>query len=281
MAYTIIVDSSCDLPKEVLEKYNMVMLPLGINFEDEVYADKVDITPAEFYDKLKAADELPKTSQVTPDAFMNAFKKELDRGHEVVCITIGSQASGTYQSATIAKNELESDRIHLLDSEGLCMGTGTLVILVAKKLEEGKTIEEAIQFGENIRSKIEHLFSVDTLVYLKKGGRIKATSAVIGEILNIKPILTVDKAITQTIGKVRGRNKVIDFFMNHMKENIDLDATEFMSIAHACSEKAAKKLESKIRETFDFDGEIIFTEVGATIGTHSGPGTISVFYIKK
>ncbi|WP_105615134.1 DegV family protein [Vallitalea okinawensis] len=281
MAYTIIVDSSCDLPKEVLEKYNMVMLPLGINFEDEVYADKVDITPTEFYDKLKVAKELPKTSQVTPDAFINAFKKELDRDHDVICITIGSQASGTFQSATIAKSELESDRIHLVDSEGLCMGTGMLAILIAEQLEAGKSIGEAIGYGENVRGSIEHLFSVDTLVYLKKGGRIKASSAVIGEILNIKPILTVDKGITQTIGKVRGRNKVMEFFMNHMKENIDLEATEFMAIAHACNEKVAKKLETRIRENFNFDGEIIFSEIGATIGTHAGPGTISVFYIKK
>lgn len=197
MSIRLIVDSSSDLPKDIISKYNIKVTPLTVHFEDEEYLDKVDITPDEFYTKLETTGIIPKTSQVTPETFKEAFSDELEKGNKVICITIGSNASGTCQSAFIAKEELNNDDIIVIDSNMLCMGTGYLTIVVANMIVDGRSIDEIIKVAEELKdNKIEQLFCVDTLEYLKKGGRIKSSQAVVAEILNIKPILNVENAIT-------------------------------------------------------------------------------------
>jgi DegV family protein with EDD domain len=276
------VDSTADLPLEIIEKYNIKVIPLTVHFGDEEFLDKVDITPNEFYNKLKTTGIIPKTSQVTPERFVKAFKRELDKGNKVICITIGSNASGTCQSAYIAKEELNTEDIIIIDSNMLCMGIGYLAIIVAKMIEKEKSIEDIIEVAKTLsNNKIEQLFCVDTLEYLKKGGRIKGSKAVVAEILNIKPILNVHDAITQTIGKVRGRKKVIPYYLKHINATMDIEQTDFIVIAHSQDEQFAIDFSKKFQEEFTWNKEIIFSEVGAIIGTHAGPGVLAVFYIKK
>lgn len=281
MTYRIIVDSTCDLPEELLEAYNMRMLPLSIHFGDDVYRDRVDIQPQAFYKLLEESNELPKTSQITPMAFIDAFKEEREAGNEVICITLASNASGTYQSAVLAKEELEDEGIHLIDSSMLSMGTGILALFVAKGLEAGKTLEEVLDSVDQLKEKIETVFSVDTLTYLKKGGRIKASTAAIGEILNIKPILRVADGITETIGKVRGSKQVMDYLVKYVKETWDPEDNAFIAVGHGCVHKKVDKLVKKLRDELNYEGEIIVTEVGATIGAHAGPGVFGIYFIKK
>lgn len=281
MSYKIIVDSSCDLPQDIINQYDIKVVPLTINFGEEQFEDRVDLSPASFYEKLEVSEEMPKTSQATPDMFINAFREVVDKGDEVICITLSSKASGTFQSANIAKEEIGSDKIHLIDSKMLCMGMGMFVIMIARLVDKGKSSDEILDFASNTIGKIEHLFCVDTLRYLKKGGRIKASSAAIGEILNIKPILNVDEGITQTIGKVRGKKKVVSYFLKHMEETMDIENTPFLCVAHAMDEAASTKLIEAVKDHFNLKKEFIVSHVGPTIGTHSGPGALSIFYIKK
>lgn len=281
MGIRLITDSTADLPASMVEQYNIRVLPLTVRFGDQQYKDKEELGSQEFYEKLSQAEELPTTSQIPPETFIQAFQEEIDKGNQIIGIFISSQASGTFQSANIAKAEFPDATIILIDSMMLCMGMGLLVITVARMLQEGKTIEEILAKVEQLKGKIEHLFCVDTLKYLRKGGRIKASTAILGEVLNIKPILNVEDGITQTIGKVRGSKKIIPYYVNHIKQTIDIENTKFMSVCHAVQPELAEKMIQKIREEINFQGEIIESEVGAVIGTHSGPGVLAVFYVKK
>ncbi len=282
MAIRLVVDSSSDLPASFIEEHHIVCVPLTIIFGQEEFRDKVDISPSDFYEKLGQADEMPTTSQVQPDRFIQAFSPIIEAGDEIICITIGSSASGTCQSAFIAKDELDSDLIHVVDSNSLCMGTGYLAVMAAQMIQEGKSVSEILERITPLTdNRIEHLFCVDTMEYLKRGGRVKAGKAMVAELLNIKPILTVKDAITEPIGKVRGRKKIIPYYLQHIENTMDFDASPFLSVAHSEDEAFAGELIQAFQEKFNFDKPIIVSEIGATIGTHAGPGVLAVFYINK
>jgi DegV family protein with EDD domain len=279
MKYKLIIDNTSDLPQEVIERYDMTVVPLTVIFGDEEFSD---LTPVEFYDKLEASPTLPLTSQVTPARFKDAFQKELDNGNKIICITIGSNGSGTYQSACIAKQELETEDITVIDSNGLCLGTGVVVLKVARMLEENKSIEEILEVVKYYtNNKIEHLFCVDTLKYLRKGGRIRASKAIIAEALNLKPILNVEDGLTKPLDKVRGKKKIISYFTNHVKKTIDMERADFILIGHSLDPEMADKMVTALREEIGFTKDIIIGEIGPIIGTHTGKGVLSVYYIKK
>ncbi len=282
MAIRLVVDSSSDLPASFIEEHEIVCVPLTVIFGQEEFRDKVDIAPSDFYKKLAHATEMPTTSQVQPERFIKAFQPILEMGDEILCITIGSSASGTCQSAFIAKDELDSDLIHVVDSNSLCMGTGYLAVIAANMIEEGFRIEEIIEAITPLTdNRIEHLFCVDTMEYLKRGGRVKASKAMVAELLNIKPILKARDAITEPIGKVRGRKKIIPYYLQHIENTMDMEASPFLSVAHSEDEDFAKELIHAFKEKFDFKKPILVSEIGATIGTHTGPGVLAVFYINK
>lgn len=279
MGYKLFTDSTNDLPASVLKEYDITVVPLSVLFDDKEY---LDLTSSQFYDMLAKADTLPRTSQVPPERFQEAFKKVLDQGDKIICVTIGANASGTYQSACIAKEALETEDIIVIDSNSLCLGTGMIVYKIAQMLRRGDSIEDIMAMVDNHnRNQIEHLFCVDTLKYLRKGGRIKASKAIIAEILNIKPILNVDNAITQPLSKVRGKNKIISAFIEHMKNNFDYDKNDVVLVGHSLDPEFADKLILAIKQELRYNGEFIVGEIGPTIGVHAGPGVLSVFYLKK
>ncbi len=281
MSVRIIVDSSADIPKAIIEKYDFKIIPLSVHFGEEEYLDSVTITSSEFYDKLIVTDDMPSTSQIPPERFIEYIEPELEAGHEVVVVTLGSNASGTCQSAHIAKSELESDQITIIDSNSLCAGVAYIAIEVAELINSGvkpSELEEKVKALTD--NGIEHLFCVDTLEYLKKGGRIKASKAAVAEILNIKPILNVQDAITQTIHKVRGRKKIIPYYIGKISSEIDRDSHRII-VAHSQDVDFANKLVKALKEDLGWDKEILVTEIGATIGAHAGPGVLACFYQKK
>ena len=267
MAIRILTDSSADMPRDLIEKYDIIELPLSVHFGNDVYLDKVDIDSKKFYSMLKEAKELPKTSQVMPDAFERVFKEELDKGNEIVCILISSNASGTCQSANIALNEFDTDKIHLVDSNLLCMGTGYLVIKACKLLEEGKSASEIKNALDEMKNDIMTYFTVDTLDYLVKGGRIKKTKAVLAKTLNIKPVLTVEDGLTKNIDKVRGEKKVIPYLVEKLKEELDFDRNDYITVSYSQNPERAENLVEKIKSEVGFDKDIYISEVGPTIGT--------------
>lgn len=273
----IITDSMTDVPKHISEKYDIIVVPLTVRFGEDEYRDGVDLTYEEFYGKLSGVSELPKTSQVTPATFVEVFKKALEEGKEVICINGSSRASGTHQSALIAKNELENDLIDVVDTLGLSIGAGLTVYQAAKMASEGMSRKEIVQHIMNTKEKVDHIFTVDTMDYLKMGGRLNPLKATIATLLNVKPILTVVDGLVEPLDKVRGSKKVMGKMIEIAKEraaNFDI-----VAIAHANAPEAAESFKERIQNELN-SKEIIVAEIGCTIGTHCGPGTLAIFYYK-
>jgi DegV family protein with EDD domain len=278
MSIKIITDSTADLPKGILEEYDIKVLPLTVNFGDKVYRDGVDLMPSEFYKMLGESTELPTTSQVNPPSFIAAYDEELKNGNSVISIHLSSKGSGTYQSAVIAKNNLASEKIRVIDSLGYSMGIGLLVIEAARMAREGSTLDEIEQKVLDMRDRMQYIFGVDTLEYLKRGGRLSAAKAIIATVMNIKPILQVKQGELEVLDKVRGRKKVLNRIVEIAGERGKNLKEQTMAIVHAECEEDAYRLRDMVAERFN-PREIIISEIGCVIGTHAGPGTISLFFL--
>lgn len=276
MRVKLIADSASDLPKWLCDKYDIDILPLKVIFSDGDYYDGEELSSEDFFKKIKEMNEVPKTSQVTPNQFMNAFEKYKDYDH-VLCFTLASVASGTYQSANLAMQEYDDVNIHLIDSESLSMGEGLLVLKVAQLLQDGQSVESVLSQIDEIKSKIGVYFTVDSLNFLKKGGRIKGTEAFIGELLKIKPILRVEDGITKPFAKVRSMKKAIE----NMATQIDGLNVEMVVVAHGDGAKSAEKLQAELEKKIPEGTPLYTANVGATIGAHAGPGIIGYMFIEK
>lgn len=280
MGIRIVIDSTSDVTKEIIEKYNLIMVPLTVNFEDRSYLDKVELSTNEFFDKLIVSDKLPTTSQVTPGRFVEVFNKILEDGDEVLGIFLGSDLSGTYESAQIAKNMIDNERINLIDSRSVCLGTFSLILEAIELVDQNKSIDEIVETIENLKDRVELVVAVDTLKYLEKGGRLSKGQAIAGSILNIKPIITVKDSKVSVVDKVRGNNKILKWFDNWIKEN-EFDLTnKTVFLYHAQNEKRIKILRELIEEKYTPEN-IIISEVGPVIGTHTGPGVIAIGFLNK
>lgn len=273
----IIIDSMIDMPKEVLEKYNIIVVPLTIIFPEGEYKDGVDLTNVEFYEKLLQVKELPKTSQISPNTFMEVFKKALDGGKEVLCINGSSRASGTYQSAVLAKESLESEKIQVFDTMALSFGAGIFVYQAAKMIEDGKNLRQVMDQLNLMKGKVDHIFTVDTLEYLKKGGRLNPMKATLATMLNIKPILTVEDGLVEPLDRVRGSKKVISKMIDLARERGSGFENKVVGISHANCKDTLELLRDQVEKELK-PKEILVTEIGCTIGTHAGPGTLAIFY---
>ena len=202
----ILCDSITDLPVEIIDKYNIDVVPLTVIFNENEYLDGVDISSKDFYEVLRENEALPKTSQATYAQFVKFFEKYKD--DEVLYLSGSSAASGTYQSSLLAKNDIDSN-ITIFDTFNLSIGAGTFVIKACEMVEEGLSVEEIVTNLEKIKNNVGVFFSVDTLEYLKRGGRISSTKAALGNLLNIKPILTVNDGLAVQKSQVRDRKSVV------------------------------------------------------------------------
>lgn len=273
----IVTDSMTDIPPHLIERYKIRVVPLTIFFGDEAFQDGIDLTHEAFYERLEKSDMMPRTAQVAPAAFQQVFEEILSEGSEVLCINASSKASGTHQSAMIARESVQTDRIQVVDTMSLSMGAGLLVIETAQALENGATQSEAIALLQRGAEKMNHLFTVDTVKFLQKGGRINPGKALMANILNIKPILTVRKGLVDPLDKVRGSKKVISKMTELMALSQGDYASHTIAIAHANAPEKAELLRNQIIDIFN-PKEIIMSEIGCTIGTHTGPGTLALFY---
>jgi len=187
MGIRIVVDSTSDLTDEIIEKYNIKMVPLTVNFENESFLDKVELSTKEFFEKLEVAEKLPTTTLVSPGAFVEVFSEILMEGDQVLGLFIASELSGTYDSARMAKNMIGSDDIHIIDTRSVCLGSFALILEAIKLVEQNKPIEEIVDELERLKEKVVVAAALDTLKYLEKGGRLTKGQAVLGTLLNIKP----------------------------------------------------------------------------------------------
>ncbi len=278
MKLAIITDSTCDLKKDRLEHLAVQRVPLYVNFKGEVFRDWLEITPKELIEGVQAGEDLPSTSQPSPQDFEQAYKAAVESGaEEILCITISSDLSGTYQSANIAKESV-SVPVTVFDSRGASLGLGEMVIYAAKMRGEAKSLEEIISGLEHIRDSNFLRFSVASLEFLQKNGRIGGAGALIGSLLNIKPILKIENGRVDAAGRVRGAKKALKEMISQIKTYIETHPGQLVAdFVHIMDETAADGLRQEMKNAgINFiDGGT--HEMGAVIATHVGPGTYGVY----
>lgn len=280
MSIKIVIDSTSDVTQEIIDKYNIKMVPLTVNFEDGSYLDKVELSTEVFFDKLSKTDKLPTTSQISPGVFVETFSEILLRGDEVLGIFLASEFSGTYESARMAKDMIGSDRIHLIDSRSVCLGTFSLIMEAIDLVYQNKDIHEIVETLDSLKNKTVVAAGLDTLKYLEKGGRLSKGQAMVGSLLNIKPIITIKDGQITVIDKIRGKNKTVQWFDGWIEENkFDL-TNKTVLLFHAQNTEQLKVLRNTIEDKYQIKN-IIEAEVGPVIGTHAGPGVLAIAFLNK
>lgn len=278
MGIRIVTDSASDLNEELERKNNIRVVPLSVTFGKETIKDRTEINSEEFFNKLKTAEEIPVTSQVAPNEFIDVFKSILEDGDEILGIFMSSQMSGTFNSALLAKEMLNTDKITIVDSKMVSLGEGLLVAKAAKMISEGIKIEEIVIKVNLYIEKMKAFIIVDTLEYLRKGGRLSASQAFIGGVLNLKPILTFSNSELVPLDRVRGRKKALNWIKNWLDANqIDL-SNKCVYMLHSQELQYLEDLKKILIEEYGAK-HIIQSKVGAVVGTHSGPGAIGFCFI--
>lgn len=262
-------------------KQRVHTVPLTVHFGEEEYIDGMTIDHKTFYEKLIESDVLPTTSQATPDAFMQEFQKAKEVGEAAVVITLASQFSGTYQSAVIAAEEYEN--IYVVDSASAAMGSGILVELAFRLLDEGKSAKEIAQTLEEEKKKIVIVALVDTLEYLKKGGRVSKTVAFAGTVLNIKPVLSVIDGEIHMLGKARGSKMGNNLLVQEIHKAGGIDFSKPVLLGYSgISDALLQKYVEDSRYIWEGNlPQVRYTTVGSVIGTHAGPGAVVVAFFKN
>ena len=279
MRTRIIVDSTADLMPEILNRVHVV--PLTVHFGEEELVDGVTIDKKTFYERLVESDVLPSTSQATPEAFMREFEKAKQAGEQAVVITVASKLSGTYQSAVLAAREYE--HIHIVDSSTVAIGSSILVELACKLLDEGMNAKEIAQKLEEEKKKIVIVALVDTLEYLKKGGRISKTVAMVGGVLNIKPVLSIIDGEINMLGKARGSKMGNNLLIQEIEKAGGVDFAKPVLLGYAgLSDTLLLKYIEDNKHIWEGNlDEVRYTVVGSVVGTHIGPGAVAVAFFKK
>ena len=273
----IITDSTADLPSYIVNKYDIEVLPMFVSFGEETYTDGVDLQVHQLFMKVKEKEVFPTTSQVIPQRFYECFKKYLEDGCKIICINLSSKMSGTYQSACIAKDMLETEDIVVIDSLNVTAGLGLLVLKACKLKAQGLGIKEIE--SEIIRAipHVKSCLAFNTLDHLVKGGRLSKTAGVIGGLLGIKPILAVRDGEMAVIDKVRGSKKAIKYIMEYA-EKVEIKKDELSILLQAGTNDIIDLLRVNLMGK---DVDFIQSEVGCVVGVHSGPGACGIFYFEN
>ena len=269
----IICDSMSDVPDIIIEKYDVEIVPLTVIFNGVEYIDGIDINNKQFYKLLRESEVMPKTSQVTYSQFKEVFEKYKD--HEVLYIGGSSAASGTYQSAVIAKND-GYENVHVFDTQNLSTGSALFVIKACEMREKGYSIEEIIENLNLLKGSEELIASVDTLEYLKKGGRISSTKAMIGNLLSIKPILTVENGLVSQKSQVRGKKHIYSELVKYMSDVYNKDL-EDKTVILGCgdNEEDLETLKNHLTEECKVK-DVYNVNIGCGICSHAGPGVLII-----
>ena len=283
MAIKIVTDSSCDLGINFIEENNIELIQLLLNLDGEIIKDDLgkSLGYREFYEKLRAG-SMPSTSQINIYNFEEKFKEILDKRYEILYIGLSSALSGTFNSANMARNNILEEnpnaKIAVVDSISVSMGLGMLIKKACKMIEEGKMLEESVQWIEENKSKVIHAILVDDLKHLKRGGRLSASSAAVGSILNIKPLLKLNNSgAVEVSEKIKGKKKGLKRLASIVKENAINIENEILYIMHGDVLEEAQYLKGIILQELNFK-DVKVEYIGTVIGTHGGPGTIATVF---
>ena len=282
MAVRFIIDSASDIVPAEAEALGLIHIPMKVIFGEEEYSDSVDLTHREFYEKLIENDEIPTTSQINPGVFMSAYQNVADNGDTAVVITLSGKLSGTYQSAMIALDGFE-DKIFVVDSESVCVGERILIQLGLKLRDQGLSAAEIAAELDLQKKHVRVLALLDTLEYLKKGGRISAAVAFAGNLLSIKPVIAIENGEVSLVGKARGSKKGNNLLRELITNCGGINFDKPFALAYSgLSDRLLHKYIEDSSEIWSSHAETLpISTVGCTIGTHAGPGAVAVAFFEN
>ncbi|MCD2501395.1 DegV family protein [Clostridium sp. NSJ-145] len=273
----IITDSTLDIPVDLIKKNDIEVMPLLINFGEDSYLDGVDITPTEMIERINRENVLPTTAQITPTRFEETFKKYLDQGYKIVTLVLSSEMSGTYQSACIAKDMLETEDIVVIDSRNVTSGLGILVLKACRLRDNGASIHEIEEEILNTRDKVKCTLNFESLDNLVRGGRLPKVAGAIGTALGLRLILEIKDGKMAVKDKVRGSKKAFKKLISDF-ESADVDFKEPVILTDLLNEDVYFELKKYLEEK---DIEYVDAKVGCTVGIHSGIKPCGLFFIVK
>lgn len=283
MAVKILTDSASDLPLHFYEENHVKLFPLKVHLIDQEYEDLLTIEPKTIYEAIRNG-HVPKTSQVSPLAFEKTFTEMAQNHEEGIYIAFSSQLSGTYQTAVMIREQVKEAypdfNLAIIDTKCASLGYGLIVMDAARLANEGAAFEQIVERAEFLATHTEHLFTVDDLEYLAKGGRVSKASAFLGGLLNIKPLLNVEDGKLVPLEKIRGKKKLLSRIIEVMSEQgVDFEQ-QTVGISHADDEETALEMKKRFENELHAK-EVIITDIGAVIGSHTGPGTIAIFFLNE
>ena len=276
----VVTDSTTYMPPELVKKHNISIAPQVLIWGDQIYKDGVDIESREFFTRLKTTKVMPTTSQVAVISFQEIFQSLVDQGFEVLALLVSTKLSGTVQSAMQARDLMGSarDKINVVDSQSVAMALGFQALAVARAIEAGASLKDAIALAEKSHEYTGVFFAVDTLEFLHRGGRIGGAQRFIGSALNLKPILAIQEGRVEGIERIRTKSKAQDRVLELCIEKVNRRSPVRLATLHANAAEDAKALLSRAEKALN-PIESIFTEVSPTVGTHAGPGTVGLAFM--
>lgn len=279
----ILSDSTCDLSKELIERYNITIVPLHIILGENDYRDGMDISVDEIYQWADVNNATPKTAAISPEEAMNAIRLLMENGDEVVCFAISESMSSTYSVMNMAVDALEAeDRVYCVNSQNLSTGIGLMVIEAAIMAQEGKSAKEIVEYINNTRPLVRSSFVVDTLTYLHRGGRCSSVAAMAGGMLKLHPRIAVENGKMEAGKKYRGKmSKVVLDYVKDMEPELLKAKSDRVFITHSgCEQEVINEVYKYLEQLGSFK-EILVSRAGSVISSHCGPGTLGVLFITK
>lgn len=274
----IVTDSTADLPKDLVNKYGITVVPLKVRFGDEIFLDGVDMSSRQFYERLASGNEFSSTSQPSPAEFAEVYSKFVENGESIISMHISSAMSGTYQSAKLAAAMFEEADIEVIDSRYVSTALGLPVLEAARAAREGRSRDEILELVYSILHKIEVYFFVDTLKYLEHGGRIGKATAFLGTMLNIKPMCTIKEGEVYPVEKIRGRKKALERLLQLAEEKSGGKKIN-CSLVHGNDPDTLEKLKAEAKKRLNIN-ELVCSQLGAVVGTHVGPGVLGIIFYR-
>ncbi len=274
----IVTDSTAYIPENLRAQHNIYVAPQQLIWGTETFRDGVDITPTQFYQRLRVDKVNPKTSQASPGTLKEVFNNALESADAVLAILISSGVSQTFNSASVAKADMPDAQIEVVDSRMTAMAMGFICIAAAKAAAEGKTLAEVKKLAEDSIAKVGVIFVVDTLDYLHRGGRIGGAQRLIGNALNVKPVLELRDGRVEPLERVRTKKKAVEYMINNIADRVAGKGGLRLATLHCDAENEARELLSEAAKRLNA-AETVFAEVSPVIGTHTGPGTVGLAWI--
>lgn len=272
----IIADSTCNLSQEILDKYDIRIAPVSIQFHDDTYEEDLDIDRDTFYRKIEELQIIPTTSQPTPAWYAKFYREVAEQGHSVLVITITGEHSGTYDSAVLAKSMVPEADVEIFDSLSISLGTGWMILEAARALEAGVDRQAIVKRLTEIRARSHLFLTPSTLKYLQMSGRVGRLQGALGAMLNVMPIISLDKGVLNADEKIRTRTKALGRILERIEENVGTSDPINLAVIHARCVDDGNYLLEKAKARFNIN-EILMADLVASLAVHGGPGVVGLF----